>query len=98
MEASERQERQTSMRKTLLILVAAVIAAKPLVYGQSIDVSKVIAAAREALGGDRKLAAVKTLSAKGQSMRSMGQFQMSGDVELSVELPDKYVRQERLSM
>jgi hypothetical protein len=58
----------------------------------------VLKAAREALGGEKKLAAINTFTATGTLSRTLGQFQMSGDVELICELPDKFVRKETLSI
>ena len=54
------------MRKAINMVVVAVIAAEALVLGQGGDVMKVMAAVREALGGEQKLAAVKTVTATGQ--------------------------------
>jgi len=57
---------------TRLMLCAAVLTAAgvlvrdPLVRGQAHDAASVLAAAHEALGGDRNLAAVKTFVATGR--------------------------------
>ena len=48
----------------------------------------VMAAARKAIG-DKKLAAMKTFSAEAKLQRNVGSFQISSDVELVLELPDK---------
>src|SRR5262245_31220695 len=58
----------------------------------------ILRAAREALGGDKKLAAIHSFTATGTLSRSMGQFQMTGDIELACELPAKFVRKETLSI
>ncbi len=69
---------------------AVVMAAGAMLFAQAGDAARVMADMRKALGGEQKLAAVKTLSATGKSQRSMGETSMGGDYELMVELPDKY--------
>jgi hypothetical protein len=54
--------------------------------------------AREALGGEDKFAAVKRLELKGISRRAQGNQSIEGDVEIFFELPDKYRRNEELSI
>jgi hypothetical protein len=56
----------------------------------------VLAAAREALGGDR-VASVTGLSAEGTYRRSLGPREMAGDLELALALPDRYIRVETFS-
>jgi hypothetical protein len=71
------------------------------VLGQEPDVAKgaaVLAEARKALGGEEKLAAVKTLQVNGTSRRANGNFNLEGDSEIFVELPDKFRRNESLSI
>jgi hypothetical protein len=53
--------------------------------------TEVLAAAHKALG-DKKLDALKTLSVEATLQRNVGERQMSSDIELLLELPDKYVR------
>jgi len=51
--------------------------------------------ARKAIGGEDKLAAVKRLQVSGTFLRSTGPDQViDGDVEVFIELPDKYRRNE----
>lgn len=69
---------------------AVVMAAGALLMAQGGDAAKVMAEMRKALGGEQKLAAVRSLSATGKSQRSMGETSMGGDYELMLELPDKY--------
>ena len=51
-------------------------------------VATVIAAARKAMGGDDKIAGVKTLTAEGPFRRSMGQRDMEGTVTVTIARPD----------
>ncbi len=55
--------------------------------------TEVLAAARKAIG-DKKLEAVKTLSIEASVQRNINTMQMTSDVEILLELPDKYVRSE----
>ena len=53
-----------------------------------------LAEARKAIGGEDKLNAVKTLESKGSYKRTAGQNTQEGDVEVLIELPNKYRRNE----
>jgi hypothetical protein len=55
--------------------------------------AQVLAAARKALGGD-KLAAVKTVDATGRTRRLRGNNIQPIEFEMSMELPDKYLRKD----
>lgn len=56
----------------------------------------VIAAAREALGGENKLAAVKTVVATGRTRQVRGDNLVPIEFEINIELPDKYVRKDEI--
>jgi hypothetical protein len=56
--------------------------------------SALMADARKALGGDEKLKAVKTLQSNGTFRRSQGNNTIEGDVEVFIQLPDRYRRNE----
>jgi hypothetical protein len=58
--------------------------------------AEVIAAARKAIG-DTKLDALKTLSIEASVQRNMNNMQMTSDVEILLDLPDKYVRSDQSS-
>ena len=80
------------MRKLMNVVVVALVAGPALVLGQAGDVNKVLADMRAALGGADKVASVKTLTAVGKSARTNSQgATVEGDLELAMELPDKYV-------
>ena len=55
-----------------------------------------LAAAREALGGEKKLAAVKTLVTTGRTRQVRGDNLVPIEFEIYVELPDKYVRKDEV--
>ena len=80
------------MRKLMNVIVVAMVAGPALVLGQAGDVNKVLADMRAALGGADKVAAVKALTAVGKTARTNAQGATTeGDLELAMELPDKYV-------
>jgi hypothetical protein len=60
--------------------------------------ASLLAEARKALGGEDKLAAVKRLEVKGESRRAQGNQSIEGDLEILIELPDKYKRKEALML
>ena len=70
-------------------------AAGALIHGQSGDANKVLADAREALGGEKKLSAVKTMRSTGRSQRTTAAGNtVENEFEMSMELPDKYMKRE----
>jgi hypothetical protein len=79
------------MRKVINFVVVAVLAGEALIVGQGSDVAKLLTTVREALGGEEKIAAVKSLSAVGNFQKVGG---MAGDYELAIELPDKFVQKQ----
>ena len=54
-----------------------------------------MAAAREAIGGESRLKGVKTLQITGTFRRVIDANDTEGDLEISLELPDKYLRSEK---
>ena len=83
------------------LLVSALVVPRPVLAGQQGDEAKgatVLAEARKALGGEDKLAAVKRLQVTGTSKRANGNFNLEGDTEVFFELPDKFRRNESLTL
>jgi hypothetical protein len=56
-----------------------------------------LAQARQAVGGEDRLAAVKTLDVRGPFKRSAGQSTIEGELQLRLERPDKLRRDEDMS-
>lgn len=82
-------------RTVALALVAPLaVAAHLTAISPQVDakVGAILAAARQALGGDAALAKVQTLSVSGATRRLMGEREIAGDVTLDVALPDKMKR------
>jgi hypothetical protein len=77
---------------------AAIAFAQPVGYlaQEAGRASEILAAARKAIGGGR-LDALKTFSAQCEVQRNVGGMQFNSDVEISLELPDKYARVENMS-
>jgi len=78
-------------------LVSAFVAAVA-VFAQSAppDPATILAATRDALGGEKKLSAVKTLVATGRTQQVRGNNLVPIEFEIDVELPDKYVRRDEI--
>ena len=83
------------MKRVFHSIVVAALAAEALVLGQGADASRVLAGVREALGGDKKLAAVTSLTVSGRTTRVTGDTSSPPtDFEMAMVLPDKYVKRE----
>src|SRR3989440_10896398 len=81
------------MRQPLLASALALTAIATLA-GQAPDAATVLGAARDALGGDRKLAAVKTFTVTGRTRQLRGNNLVPIEFEIDCELPDKFVRKD----
>ena len=77
------------MRRWMAVVAGLAIVA-PVVGQQNADA--VMAAARAALGGDAKIAAVKTFIAAGRTRQVRGENLVPIEFEIQAELPDKYSR------
>jgi hypothetical protein len=90
------------LRGVLLVCAAVGVATlSARVEAQSEDPAKgasLLAAARTAVGGDDKLAAIKRLQIKGDMKRGQGNTTLEGDSEIFLEPPDKFRRNESLSI
>jgi hypothetical protein len=86
------------------VCVGALAALAPAVaFGQAQDAAAtgaaLMAEARKALGGADRLAAIRRLEVKGTSRRGNATvINLDGDIELLIEMPDKYRRKESLSL
>jgi hypothetical protein len=86
------------MRVTLPFVLAAGLAvgAVLMAQGQGTDASAVLAAAREALGGDKNFAAVKSFVATGRTRQVRGDNLVPIEFEISCQFPDRYVRRDEI--
>jgi hypothetical protein len=81
------------------VAAAAVIAfAQPVSYlaQEAGKAGEILAAARKAIGGG-KLESLKSFSVQSDVQRNVGGMQLNADVEIVLELPDKYARVETLN-
>jgi hypothetical protein len=69
--------------------------AKPLAGQDAGKAAALMAAARQAIGGESRLAGVKTLQITGAFRRVIDTNDTEGDFEVFLELPDKYLRSEK---
>jgi hypothetical protein len=75
--------------------VVAALCFSAAVAGQaSTDATDVMARAREALGGEKKLASIKTVVASGQTRQVRGENLIPIVFEINIELPGKYSRRD----
>jgi len=63
---------------------------------RSPDAARVLAAARDALGGDATLQSVKTFVATGRTRQLRGNNLVPIEFEINCELPDKFVRKDEI--
>ncbi|HET7697061.1 MAG TPA: hypothetical protein VFK57_15220 [Vicinamibacterales bacterium] len=81
---------------TAVAIAALGLAGLPPAEAQTKDAASVIAAARQALGGEKKLAAVKSFTAQGRTRQVRGENLVPIEFEIFVELPDKYLRKDEI--
>ncbi len=60
------------------------------------DANRILATTREALGGEQKLSAVKTLVATGRTRQVRGNNLVPIEFEIACDLPDKYARRDEI--
>lgn len=82
------------MRLTRVLPAAGLLLGAVQVFGQVPDAAAVLARAREALGGERKLAGVTSFVATGQTRQIRGENLIPIEFEINVEFPDKYSRRD----
>ena len=63
---------------------------------QAPSAQAVVAAAREALGGEKRLTAVTTFTATGRTRQVRGNNLVPIDFEINCELPDRFVRKDEI--
>ena len=76
--------------------LAAFAAVSGTVTAQRKDPGAILAKAREALGGEKKLTAVKSFTATGRTRQVRGDNLVPIEFEVFVELPDKYLRKDEI--
>jgi hypothetical protein len=84
------------MRTFLTTALAAVAVATLSAQNAAPDPAAVLSATRNALGGEKKLTAVKTFVATGRTQQVRGDNLVPIEFEIAVELPDRYVRKDEI--
>jgi hypothetical protein len=91
------------MRGFRLFMLIGVLAAMslpmvstPTAQAPARDAATVLAEAREALGGEKRLSAVKNFVVTGRTRQVRGDNLVPIEFEIAVELPDKYVRKDEI--
>jgi hypothetical protein len=78
----------------VVVILGFIVRVEQPTLAQARDAARVLAAAREALGGEAKLSAVKTLIANGRTRQVRGENLVPIEFEIQLELPDKYSRRD----
>jgi hypothetical protein len=81
---------QTAAATVAVLLLATAGASTP-VDGQAGKAGEILAGARKAIGGT-KLDELETFSLEASVQRNVGSMQLASEVEILLDLPDKYVR------
>src|SRR5260370_27008443 len=76
--------------------LAGIVAISATVTAQTKDPAAVLATARQALGGEKKLTAVKSFTVTGRTRQVRGDNLVPIEFEIFVELPDKYLRKDEI--
>lgn len=81
------------MRKVSVFVLTAIVAAAPMAQPARAQdkAAEVLAKMRQTVGGG-KLDSLKTFSLEAKSARNMGERQLVTDIELYLDLPDKFLR------
>jgi hypothetical protein len=76
-----------------IALVAGVL---PVAARQAADPNQILAQAREAMGGEKKLSAITSILATGRTRQVRGESLVPIEFEIAIQLPDKYVRKDEI--
>src|ERR1043165_9749971 len=80
-----------------LCAIVLAFAAFPLAQTSGTDAAAtVLAETRKALGGDQKIAGVKSVLATGRTRQVRGDNLVPIEFEIAMELPDRYVRKDEI--
>lgn len=84
------------MKAAAIVLTAMLAPAALQAQSAPRDPAAILAATRDALGGDKKLTSVKTIVATGRTQQVRGNNLVPIEFEISIELPDKYLRKNEI--
>jgi hypothetical protein len=81
---------------TFLATVIAALAQAPEPAPTTTEAAAVLSAAREVLGGEKRIGAIKTIVASGATRQLQGENLVPILFEINIELPDKYLRTDEI--
>jgi hypothetical protein len=81
----------------LLSLLALVLFCAPAAFADDARAQEILKQARQAIGGEEQLQKVQGLQIHGQYRRVIGDRQMSGDRDISISLPNKYLVEDAMN-
>src|SRR5213080_2398007 len=91
-----RKVRPMRIVRAVVLLTAGLAGGESTLRGQPPDAAQVLASTREALGGEKAFASVKTFVATGRTRQIRGNNLVPIEFEISCELPDKFVRKDEI--
>src|SRR5438132_3579510 len=91
-----RKVRPMRIVRAVVLLTAGLAGGASTLRGQPPDAAQVLASTREALGGEKAFASVKTFVATGRTRQIRGNNLVPIEFEISCELPDKFVRKDEI--
>lgn len=86
----------TSMSK-LLSLLALVLICAPAAFADDARAQEILKQARQAVGGEEQLQKVQSLQVHGQYRRVLGERQLGGERDISIQLPNKYMVEDAMN-
>jgi len=84
------------MSKFLSVLALVLICA-PAAFADDARAQEILKQARQAIGGEEQLQKIQGLQIHGQYRRVFGDRQMSGDRDISIQLPNKYLVEDAMN-
>lgn len=91
-----RRHAKMRLARCVILLVCLIPPTVAAPQSQPADAAKILAAAREALGGEKRLSGVKSFVATGRTRQVRGDNLVPIEFEVSCELPDRYVRKDEI--
>jgi len=82
--------------KRLLPLLSLILLIAPASFADS-RAEEVLKQARQAIGGEEQLQKIEGLHINGQYRRALGDRQLAGDREISIQLPNKYLVEDAMN-
>ena len=80
----------------LTVFAGAVASQAPAPGASSGEAAAILSAARNALGGEKRFASIKTIVTTGRTRQVQGDNLIPIEFEINIELPDKYVRTDEI--